>query len=132
MLKDVSAEQFGNLQDGGHEFSFQSADGSSHAVRLYLSGKRKKFRLAQFDLWFSDFNVKPAAGEDFHQEILPSIDGAGTIPPGTVVVLPSGGGSTLTFSIPRGQERIWLKRAATYLADHRNLYSIAPSFCQAS
>ncbi|MGH9593131.1 MAG: hypothetical protein ACRD5L_08565 [Bryobacteraceae bacterium] len=132
MLKDVPAEQFGSLQDGGYEFSFLPTDGSLQTVRLYLSGKRKKFRFAQFDLWLSDFNVKPAAGEKFREEILPSIDGAGKIPPGTVVVLPSGGGSTLTFSIPRGQERIWLKRAASYLADPRNLYSVAPVFSQAS
>jgi hypothetical protein len=88
--------------------------------------------MAQFDLWFSDYNIHDKPGETFREEIEPFIEAAGTIPSGTIVMLPHGGGSTLTFSIPRGQEGSWLKRAAEYLTDSTNLYSIAPNFGKAS
>ncbi len=132
MLGALSADQLGRLADGGHRFSVVDLSGKHREVRLYLSGRRKKFRLAQFDLWFSDFNLRSIAGERFHNEIRPAIDSAGSIPSGTIVILPSGGGSTLTFSIPRGQEGFWLKRASEYLLDTQNLYSIAPDFQKAS
>ena len=131
-LTGMSAGQFGKLADGGYQFSVIDPGGEHRQVRLYLSGRRKKFRLAQFDLWFSDFNLRPIAGERFCSEIHPVIDSAGSVPPGTIVILPSGGGSTLTFSIPRGQDGFWLKRAAEYLLDAQNLYSVAPDFQKAS
>lgn len=130
-LSSVTPDQFQRLADGGHQFSYQCPDGSIQQLRLYLSSARKKFRLAQFDFWFSDFNFHNSAGEQFCQEIQPAIEAAGRIPPGTIVMFPHGG-STLTFSIPRGQEGLWLTRAAEYLLDTRNFYSTVPEFSRAS
>jgi hypothetical protein len=132
MLRDITFDQFRHFLDGGYQFSVQCPDGTIQQVRLYLSGGRRKFRLAQFDLWFSDFNLCSTAGERFCEEIRPAIDAAGSIPRGTIVMLPSGDGSTLTFSIPRGQEGVWLMRAAEYLLDAQNLYSIVPDLRKAS
>jgi hypothetical protein len=131
MLKDVTADQFRQLADGGYQFSVECPDASVQQVRLYLSGSRRKFRLAQFDFWFSEFNLHNAAGEQFCEEISPAIEAAGRIPPGTIVSFPSGG-FTLTFSIPRSQEGLWLTRAAEYLLDTRNFYSTVPEFSKAS
>src|SRR5471030_711550 len=100
MLKDMSVAQFLSLPDGSYRFSATGVDGETIEIRLYLSGGRKKFRMAQFDLWFSDYNIDAKPGETFREEIEPFIEAAGTIPPGTIVMLPHGGGSTLTFSIP--------------------------------
>ncbi|HXB72993.1 MAG TPA: hypothetical protein VNY05_32450 [Candidatus Acidoferrales bacterium] len=127
MLKDVPAERF-SLPDGVHWFSASGVDGETIVILLRLWGRGKKFRSAQFDLCFSDYNIDDKPGEAFREEIEPFIEAAGKILPGTIVMLPHGGGSTLTFSIPRAPEGFWLKRAAEYLTDSTNLYSIVPNF----
>lgn len=131
MLKDFTAARFQDLTDGLHEFSIVGLNGSLQCFQLRLHGNRKRIRQAQFDLWLSDWNMRPEAAERFGEELWPSLSavlpkevwGYGTLPLGE---------STMMFLMPRAQQGVWLKRAAEYLLNPDNLYSIVPHFIGAN
>jgi hypothetical protein len=82
---------------------------------------------AQFDLWPSEWNVKPERVPEFNQLYDQYWDAHRNQIPNGGVSVPSGE-STFTMNALREHIGAWLYRAAQFIYDRRNLYDIRPVF----
>src|SRR2546423_3484778 len=107
-LATLTAQAFSELPDGTHYFLLHGPDGKPQSINLYLSGIGRKVRSAQFDLWPSEWDVKPDRLPVFNKQYEAYWDAhEEQAPKGQFIHIPSGY-STFTMCALKRDIGTWL------------------------
>jgi hypothetical protein len=130
LLATVTAQAFGALPDGTHYFLLPGPDGKPQSVNLRLWHIRRKVRSAQFDLWPSEWNIRPDRLPEFNKHYGEYWDAREKqIPNGQIIHIPHGQ-DTFTMCALKEDIGTWLHCAAQFICVRRNLSDIRPECCR--